>query len=141
MKYKITMVVLVALVIAGGAIAQDDGTEFSSGEAMVVTGKVSVFDSSDRNADGKISFEEYRNRMAKVFYNLDKNMNGSLSADELDEIMVGYHEQMDLDVNGHVSHKEFAGHTTLFFAWADSDSDGHLTRVEAKSAIDKEAGR
>ncbi len=135
------MVVLAGLVIAGGAFAQDDGTEFSCGEATVVTATASVFDSSDRDADGKISYEEYRNRMAKMFHNLDKNLDGTLSKDELDEVMVAHQGHIDLDANGRISDREFAGITTLIFAWADTDNDGYLTKSEANEVTGGEAVR
>jgi len=141
MKRRISLVVLVGLVIVGSAFAQDDGTEFSCGEAVVVTTKASVFDSNDRDADGRISYEEFRNRMAKVFHNLDKNLDGTLSKGELDEVMVAHQGHIDLDANGRISDREFAGITTLIFAWADTDNDGYLTRSEAKKVTGGEAAQ
>ena len=141
MKSVVTLLGILTLMFVGTAVAQDDGMEFSSGEAVVVTEQVSAFESSDRDADGKISFEEYRNRMTKIFFDLDANQDGALSEDELSEILIAHREAADLDRDGLVSHREFAGHTALIFAHADSDSDGHLAAGEAQAAMDEEVSQ
>ena len=43
------------------------------------------FEKADQNGDGKISFEEYRNRAAFLFHDYDHNEDQHLTADELPE--------------------------------------------------------
>lgn len=40
------------------------------------------FDSADVDGDGKVSWEEYRNRMLHVFHQMDHNGDGRLTPDE-----------------------------------------------------------
>ena len=40
------------------------------------------FDSTDVDGDGKVSWEEYRNRMLHVFHDMDHNGDGRLTPDE-----------------------------------------------------------
>ncbi len=43
------------------------------------------FEKADQDGDGKISFEEYRNRAAFLFHDYDHNEDQHLTADELPE--------------------------------------------------------
>lgn len=43
------------------------------------------FENADQDGDGKISFEEYRNRAAFLFHDYDSNQDQRLTADELPE--------------------------------------------------------
>jgi hypothetical protein len=43
------------------------------------------FENADQDGDGRISFEEYRNRAAFLFHDYDSNQDQRLTADELPE--------------------------------------------------------
>jgi Ca2+-binding EF-hand superfamily protein len=47
------------------------------------TSQWTPFEKSDQNGDGKISFEEYRNRAAFLFHDYDSNQDQHLTANEL----------------------------------------------------------
>ncbi len=82
----------------------------------------------DRNVDGKISFEEFRNAVTRRFDARDKNKDGVLSADEVPKewLIVSATDQAD----GQVTHEEFAAALQPTFDRFDADHDGQLDTTE-----------
>jgi len=109
-----------------------------AGEAV----PVSDFESADRNADGKLSMEEFRNRMTKVFFEFDANGDGVLQAEEFSEVLVApHHELADSDRDEILSDREFMAHIGVLFESVDSDADGHITKQELVEAGHEEEDR
>lgn len=103
---------------------------------------VSNFDSTDRDADSKISMEEFRNRMTKVFFELDVDGDGVLQENEFSEVLIApHHEIADSDDSDTLSHREFMGHTAVLFQTVDTDADGHFTKDELAAAGHEEEDR
>ncbi len=122
------------LALAGGLGAEEGSAEFATAPAGEAT-PVSDFESTDRDADGRISMEEFRNRMTKVFFELDSNGDGILQEGEFSAVLVApHHELADSDDDKAISHGEFIGHTLLLFETVDSDTDGHFTEEELAAA-------
>jgi EF hand len=87
-----------------------------------------MLDRMDRNVDGKISEEEYRNAMVRRFGARDVNDDGVLEGDEFPkEWLAG------ADVNratGKVTWEQFTAELPLVFAGFDNDKDGQLDAAE-----------
>jgi Ca2+-binding EF-hand superfamily protein len=82
----------------------------------------------DRNLDGKISFEEYRNAMVRRFDARDSNGDGILEGDEFPkEWLAGADVQ---GATGKVSWEQFVGELQLVFDRFDGDKDGQLDATE-----------
>ena len=109
-----------------------------AGEAI----PVSNFESADRDADGKLSMEEFRNRMTKVFLEHDADGDGVLDAEEFSQVLVApHHELADSDGSKTLSQREFMDHTAVLFEAVDGDDDGHLTKQELVEAGHEEESR
>jgi Ca2+-binding EF-hand superfamily protein len=109
-----------------------------AGEAI----PVSDFESTDRDADGQISREEFRNRMTKVFLELDVDGDGVLQAEEFSQVLAAPHDELaDNDGSETLSQREFMDHTAALFEAVDSNNDGHLTRQELAEAGHEEKNR
>jgi len=82
----------------------------------------------DRNIDGKISFEEYRNAMLRRFDARDKNGEGVLEGKEFpNEWLVGAEVQ---SATGKLSWNEFGEALQPVFDTYDVDRDGQLNTNE-----------
>lgn len=69
------MILLTTLaLVQGAALAADE---------PVPDNAPPTFASADVNGDGRVSWEEYRNRMLQVFHKMDRNHDGQLTAREL----------------------------------------------------------
>lgn len=101
--------------------------EPSSTSPPVDTAKA-MLDRMDRNQDGKISLEEYRNAMIRRFGAQDRNDDGVLEGDEFPpEWLAG------ADVHGaagKVSFEQFAGELPTVFERFDANRDGQLEAAE-----------
>jgi len=101
--------------------------EPSSTSPPVDTAKA-MLDRMDRNQDGKISLEEYRNAMIRRFGAQDRNDDGVLEGDEFPpEWLAG------ADVHGaagKVSFEQFAGELPTVFDRFDANRDGQLEAAE-----------
>jgi len=129
--------VFVGLLAISGVVLAETGEEsvFTSEEAEAVREEVSAMTMADRDTDGRISYEEYRNRMVKVFVELDGEGDGVLVDEELAKFAIGpHHELADRDGSGDVSPDEFMGYATILFAVVDTDRDGYLTMEEFHAA-------
>lgn len=85
------------------------------------------FRTADFDGDGKVTWEEFRNRVAKVFGHLDQNHDGRLTGDELPPAV-------DRDGKaaqpGTVSAESFIAAAEEAFKTADRNSDGALSTQE-----------
>ena len=87
-----------------------------------------MLDRMDRNVDGKISFEEYRNAMIRRFGARDRNDDGVLEGDEFPkEWLAGADVQ---GATGKVTWEQFAVELQLVFDQFDVDKDGQLDAAE-----------
>ena len=87
-----------------------------------------MLDRMDRNVDGKISFEEYRNAMIRRFGARDRNNDGVLEGDEFPkEWLAGADVQ---GATGKVTWEQFAVELQLVFDQFDVDKDGQLDAAE-----------
>jgi hypothetical protein len=87
-----------------------------------------MLDRMDRNLDGKISIEEYRNAMVRRFGARDLNDDGVLEGDEFPkEWLAGADVQ---GATGKVTWEQFAVELQLVFDQFDVDRDGQLDAAE-----------
>jgi Ca2+-binding EF-hand superfamily protein len=85
-------------------------------------------DRMDRNVDGRISLEEYRNAMVRRFGARDVNDDGVLDGDEFPkEWLAGADVQ---EATGKVSFEQFSAELPLVFDGFDADKDGQLDAAE-----------
>jgi Ca2+-binding EF-hand superfamily protein len=94
----------------------------------------------DRNADGKVSEEEYRNAMAFVFAADDTNHDGVITRAEATAAgrrALRKFEAIDIDKAGKVELPAFLEFSLSIFHAADADGDGYMTREERKVMHDK----
>lgn len=82
----------------------------------------------DRDNDGKVSLEEYRNALSRRFHALDADADGVLRADEIPREWL---EVSDADISGDgLSMQELSSHLQPVFQDFDTDHDGRLDRDE-----------
>jgi hypothetical protein len=87
-----------------------------------------MLDRMDRNVDGKISLEEYRNAMIRRFGARDVNDDGVLDGDEFPkEWLAGATVQ---GATGKVSFDQFTAELPLVFGSFDANKDGQLDSAE-----------
>lgn len=85
-------------------------------------------DRMDRNVDGKISLEEYRNAMVRRFGARDVNEDGVLQGDEFPkEWLAGADVQ---EATGAVTFEQFTAELPLVFDQFDANKDGQLDATE-----------
>lgn len=120
-----------AAVLLGTATANAAGPE-PAGQP-VDTAKA-MLDRMDRNLDGKISIEEYRNAMIRRFGARDLNDDGVLEGDEFPkEWLAGADVQ---EATGKVTWEQFAIQLVVVFDQFDSDKDGQLDAAELAAFAD-----
>ncbi len=113
------------LLLMTGTAANAAGTQ--PADQPVDTAKTMV-ERMDRNLDGKISFEEYRNAMVRRFDARDSNGDGMLEGDEFPkEWLAGADVQ---GATGKVSWDQFVAELQLVFDRFDRDKDGQLDAAE-----------
>jgi hypothetical protein len=114
-----------AAVVLGTAAA--NAADPQPADQPVDTAKA-MLDRMDRNVDGKISFEEYRNAMIRRFGARDRNDDGVLEGDEFPkEWLAGADVQ---GATGKVTWEQFADELQLVFDQFDVDRDAQLDAVE-----------
>jgi hypothetical protein len=105
---------------AGAASPTPAGAPVDTAQAMR--------DRMDRNVDGKISLEEYRNAMIRRFGARDVNDDGALEGDEFPrEWLAGADIQ---GATGKVTFEQFSLELPLVFDGFDGDHDGQLDAAE-----------
>ena len=116
----IAAAVLLAAVAASAAESPPVSKPVDSAQAMR--------DRMDRNVDGKISLEEYRNAMVRRFGARDLNDDGVLEGDEFPKEWVAGADVQE--ATGKVSFEQFTAELPLVFAGFDADKDGQLDATE-----------
>lgn len=105
---------------AGAATNQPADQPVDTAQAML--------DRMDRNMDGKISFEEYRNAMIRRFGARDVNNDGVLEGNEFPkEWLAGADVQQ---ATGKVTFEQFSVELQLVFDNFDTNKDGELDSAE-----------
>lgn len=90
--------------------------------------KARLLQRMDRNGDGKISFEEYRNAMLRRFDARDKNHDGVLDGAEFPkEWLAGAAIE---DAQHRLSRDDFSDQLESTFERFDADKDGQLAGAE-----------
>jgi hypothetical protein len=118
--------VLLGAVAANAASPDPAGQPVDTAKAML--------DRMDRNLDGKISIEEYRNAMIRRFGARDLNDDGVLEGDEFPkEWLAGADVQ---EATGKVTWEQFAIQLVVVFDQFDSDKDGQLDAAEIAAFAD-----
>ena len=116
----VAVAVLLAAVAASAAESPPASKPVDTAQAML--------DRMDRNLDGKISFEEYRNAMVRRFGARDVNDDGVLEGDEFPkEWLAGAAVE---GATGKVSFEQFTAELPLVFDRFDADKDGQLNAAE-----------
>ena len=119
-KSLIGAAVLLGTVAANAASPPPASQPVDTAQAML--------DRMDRNLDGKISFEEYRNAMVRRFGARDVNDDGVLEGDEFPkEWLAGAAVE---GATGKVSFEQFTAELPLVFDGFDADKDGQLNAAE-----------
>jgi Ca2+-binding EF-hand superfamily protein len=105
---------------AGAATPQPADQPVDTAQAML--------DRMDRNMDGMISFEEYRNAMIRRFGARDVNNDGVLEGDEFPkEWLAGADVQQ---ATGQVTFEQFAVELQVVYDRFDVNKDGQLESAE-----------
>ena len=92
------------------------------------------FDSADVDGDGKVSWEEYRNRMLHVFHQMDHNGDGRLTPDETQPAKDKSGQPVK---GGTVTVEAYTVSIETAFKKADADADAALTPDEWAGAPPK----
>lgn len=87
----------------------------------------------DRDGDGRIDYEEYRNSMMRRFGNADRNDDGVLRGDELPQHMVVIREAAKVGSDGAVTLDAFNDALKPVFDRFDANHDGALHGDEIES--------
>ncbi|MDG4594857.1 MAG: EF-hand domain-containing protein [Candidatus Contendobacter sp.] len=94
------------------------------------------FDSVDVDGDGKVSWEEYRNRMLHVFHQMDHNGDGRLTPDETPPVKDKSGQPVK---GGTVTIEAYTASIETAFKKADTNGDGALSPDEWAGAPTKSA--
>jgi len=125
-KQLVGTAVLLGTATATAAGPEPAGQPVDTAKAML--------DRMDRNLDGKISIEEYRNAMIRRFGARDLNDDGVLEGDEFPkEWLAGADVQ---EATGKVTWEQFAIQLVVVFDQFDSDKDGQLDAAELAAFAD-----
>lgn len=116
------------LAFAGAAMAQKPAAEAKPADPAA-----RLLQRMDRNGDGKISFEEYRNAMLRRFGARDKNGDGKLDGEEFPKAwLAGAGIE---DAHHSISRDEFSDQLEPTFNQFDADKDGQLAGAELESFV------
>lgn len=96
-------------------------------EAKPAGTAASGFEVADFDGDGKVTWEEFRNRVAKVFGHLDHNSDGRLTGDEHPPATGKDGKEAR---PGNVTAESFTAAAAEAFKAADKDGDGALSLSE-----------
>jgi len=112
---------LAVAVLCLGAVAAVAGDQTPAAESKA------AFKAADFNGNGKVSWEEFRNRVIAAFGHLDRNGDGRIAGDE---------HPPAVDKNGKsvqpgvVTVSEFTASAQAAFKAADKNNDGQLSLAE-----------
>jgi hypothetical protein len=85
------------------------------------------FENADQNGDGKVSYEEYRNRAVVLFFDYDHNGDNVLTADELPEYR---NARGKIVATRSITLQNYIASVSHSFDLADIDKDGFLSPSE-----------
>lgn len=115
----IPLALAAALVLAPAVGAAQDPALAKAADA--------AFTAADFDGDGKVSWEEFRNRVVKVFGHLDQNSDGRIAGDEHPPAV----DKAGKEVQpGNVSAESFTAAVAEAFKASDKDGDGSLSAQE-----------
>ena len=106
----------------------------SAAQAALDQATQKSFDSADVDGDGKVSWEEYRNRMLHVFHQMDHNGDGRLTPDETPPAKDKSGQPVK---GGTVTIEAYTASIETAFKQADADGDGALDPDEWAGAPPK----
>ncbi|MFN7552298.1 MAG: EF-hand domain-containing protein [Pseudomonadota bacterium] len=86
-----------------------------------------AFQAADFDGNGKVSWEEFRNRVVKVFGHLDHNEDGRIAGDEHPPAVGKDGKEVQ---PGNVTAESFTSAVGEAFKAADKDGDGELSAQE-----------
>lgn len=86
-----------------------------------------AFEAADFDGNGKVSWEEFRNRVVKVFGHLDHNEDGRIAGDEHPPAVGKDGKPVQ---PGNVTAESFTAAVGEAFKAADKDGDGELSAQE-----------
>lgn len=104
-------------------------------------GAAQLFQQADKNADGRLTADEWNASAGERFAAADANKDGQLDATELAALAPNGGgrrggppmQMLDSDGDGKVSLQEFTSHVAQRFQRADADNDGVVTQQEWSS--------
>lgn len=105
-----------------------------AGQALLAAGGQSGFAASDRDGNGTLDSEEFRDRMVETFYLMDKNGDGHLTMNELPAASRKDFAAADQNGDGRLVLKEFLVIHFFSFRAADTNGDGVLSPAEVSAA-------
>jgi hypothetical protein len=115
-----TLLALVSLVVASGALAQTSSTPSPA------------FRATDSNGDGHVDRGEFHYRMMDAFFLLDQDKDGYLTPSELLGVTAQAIRAADTNSDGKLSAIEYVNQRFKEFEAADRNRDGVLTHVEVE---------
>src|SRR5262249_45540663 len=93
------------------------------------------FKAADKNGDGRLDREEFREAVIEGFYFRDKEQKGYLTADQLPEASREAFKAANVTGNGRLSLQEEVNALLKDFEAADVDKDGTLTYKELEAYV------
>ena len=132
------------LVACGVSLALTMGTGLSGAQPASATPAVKAqrltFEVMDRNADKRISAEEFRNAMAVVFESQDRNLDGTVTRKEVElsgPRAVAAFNEAGGRATGRLTLPTFLDFTMGVFEGIDTSGDGFVTQDEGRMAVAK----
>ncbi len=117
---------LVGAAVLLGAVGANAASSDPAGQSVDTV--KAMLDRMDRNQDGKISLEEYRNAMVRRFGARDRNDDGVLEGDEYPkEWLAGASAQ---SATGKVTFEQYSAELPIVFDRFDANKDGQLEAGE-----------
>jgi len=93
------------------------------------------FKAADKNGDGRLDREEFRQAVMEGFYFRDKQHKGYLTADQLPEASPEAFKAANVKHDGRLSLQEEVNALLKDFEAADADKDGTLTYEELEAYV------
>jgi Ca2+-binding EF-hand superfamily protein len=94
-----------------------------------------AFKAADKNGDGRLDREEFRQAVIEGFYFRDKERKGYLTADQLPEASRAAFNEANVKRDGRLTLQEEVNATLKDFDAADVNKDGVLTYEELEAYV------